>query len=72
MNDDIFPLVEEELAGQVMGNEVCELTHQYIEYKGLTVTVTNRNPLENKGFQGDFNRNRKRNRNRERIGESDE
>lgn len=25
-----------------------------IEYKGLTVTVTNRNPLENKGFQGDF------------------
>lgn len=30
MNDDIFPLVEEELAGQVMGNEVCELTHQYI------------------------------------------
>lgn len=45
-----------------------------IEYKGLTVTVTNRNPLENKGFQGDFNRNRKRNRNRnrERIGESDE
>lgn len=25
-----------------------------IEYKGLTVTVTNRNPLENKGCQGDF------------------
>jgi hypothetical protein len=25
-----------------------------IEYKGLTVTVTNRNPFENKGFQGDF------------------
>lgn len=25
-----------------------------IEYKGLTVTVTNRNHLENKGFQGDF------------------
>lgn len=47
-----------------------------IEYKGLTVTVTNRNPLENKGFQGDFhgdfNRNCKRNRNQERIGESDE
>lgn len=25
-----------------------------IEYKGLTVTVTNCNSLENKGFQGDF------------------
>lgn len=25
-----------------------------IEYKGLTVTVTNRNHLENKGFQGDL------------------
>ena len=30
MNDDIFPLVEEEFAGQVMGNEVYELAHQYI------------------------------------------
>lgn len=30
MNDDIFPLVEEEFAGQIMGNEVYELAHQYI------------------------------------------
>ena len=30
MNDDIFPLVEEEFEGQVMGNEVYELAHQYI------------------------------------------
>lgn len=30
MNDDIFPLVEEEFAGQVMGNEIYELAHQYI------------------------------------------
>jgi hypothetical protein len=30
MNDDIFPLVEEEFAGQVMSNEVYELAHQYI------------------------------------------
>lgn len=30
MNDDIFPLVEEEFAGQVMGSEVYELAHQYI------------------------------------------
>lgn len=30
MNDDIFPLVEEEFAGQIMDNEVYELAHQYI------------------------------------------
>lgn len=30
MNDDIFPLVEKEFEGQVMGNEVYELAHQYI------------------------------------------
>ena len=30
MNDDIFPLVEEEFVGQIMGNEVYELAHQYI------------------------------------------
>ena len=30
MNDDIFPLVEEDSAGQIMGNEVYELAHQYI------------------------------------------
>lgn len=30
MNDDIFPLVEKEFAGQVMGDEVYELAHQYI------------------------------------------
>lgn len=30
MNDDIFPLVEAEFAGQFMGNEVYELAHQYI------------------------------------------
>jgi len=30
MNDDIFPLVEEEFAGQVVGEEIYELAHQYI------------------------------------------
>lgn len=30
MNDDIFPLVEEEFEGQVIGAELYELAHQYI------------------------------------------
>lgn len=30
MNDDIFPLVEQEFAGQVVGDEIYELAHQYI------------------------------------------
>lgn len=30
MNDDIFPLVEEEFAGQVMGNEVYEPVHRSV------------------------------------------
>ncbi len=30
MNDDIFPLVEKEFEGQVIGAELYELAHQYI------------------------------------------
>lgn len=30
MNDDIFPLVEQEFVGQVVGEEIYELAHQYI------------------------------------------
>ena len=30
MNDDIFPLVEKEFEGQVIGVELYELAHQYI------------------------------------------
>lgn len=30
MNDDIFPLLEEEFEGQVIGAELYELAHQYI------------------------------------------
>ena len=30
MNDDIFPLVEEEFCGQVVSEEIYELAHQYI------------------------------------------
>lgn len=30
MNDDIFPLVEKEFEGQVIGTELYELAHQYI------------------------------------------
>lgn len=30
MNDDIFPLVEQEFEGQVIGKELYELARQYI------------------------------------------
>ena len=30
MNDDIFPLLEEEFEGHVIGAELYELAHQYI------------------------------------------
>lgn len=30
MNDDIFPILEEEFNGQFIGEEIYELTHQYI------------------------------------------
>ena len=45
MNDDIFPLVEEEFAGQVMGNEVYELAHQYIGQLLWSFAGANPRPL---------------------------
>ena len=38
MNDDIFPLVEKEFEGQVIGTELYELAHQYISQTLLIVT----------------------------------
>ena len=43
MNDDIFPLVEKEFEGQVIGAELYELAHQYISqllYGVHTVSYT--------------------------------
>ena len=42
MNDDIFPLVEKEFEGQVIGAELYELAHQYLSLIHIQMCIRDR------------------------------
>ena len=54
MNDDIFPLVEKEFEGQVIGAELYELAHQYIAFVKMTDLVDSHGRIKDNATDDDL------------------